>query len=141
MLSELHTLTDPPAVTPIWTLTWGNFDSAVEELTYKLSQTKADGIYGEPRGGLILAIALSHSLNLPLISTPRAGLIWVDDIVDSGKTLKSAVKGMTYATWICRGEHDVISASKFNGDEWIVFPWEKTSYAKQDKEQYELSRQ
>ena len=45
------------------------------------------GIYGIPRGGLCLAVALSHKLNIELLKEPRNNILIVDDIYDSGETL------------------------------------------------------
>ena len=47
---------------------WENFGIMMDELyeIIKISNIKFDGIYGIPRGGLPIAVALSHKLNLPL---------------------------------------------------------------------------
>lgn len=54
------------------------------------SNTKYENIYGIPRGGLIVAVCMSHRLKLPLI-TSRSLItdktIIMDDICDTGITL------------------------------------------------------
>jgi len=43
------------------------------------------GIYGVPRGGIPLAVALSEKLGLPLVSSPDSNTLIVDDVVATGK--------------------------------------------------------
>ena len=50
--------------------TWSEFDKSVEEIADKCRFKKFSGIYGVPRGGLCLAVALSHKLKIELISQP-----------------------------------------------------------------------
>ena len=50
--------------------TWREFDKSVELIANKCKFLEFSGIYGVPRGGLCLAVALSHKLELNLISKP-----------------------------------------------------------------------
>ncbi|MEY2749954.1 MAG: hypothetical protein RLZZ168_1970 [Cyanobacteriota bacterium] len=53
-------------------LSWQEFDRAVEQLAAHARQLPEPcGIHGVPRGGLVLAVALSHRLELPLLEQPR----------------------------------------------------------------------
>ena len=47
--------------------TWQEFDKSVEYIANQCECLKLSGIYGVPRGGLCLAVALSHRLNVQLI--------------------------------------------------------------------------
>ena len=47
--------------------TWSEFDKSVEYITNNCKNLKLSGIYGVPRGGLCLAVALSHKLKIKLI--------------------------------------------------------------------------
>ena len=47
------------------------------------------GIYGVPRGGLCLAVALSHKLKIKLISEPIKNSLIVDDVYETGITLST----------------------------------------------------
>ena len=70
--------------------TWQEFDKDClkivewiksENLTFK-------NVYGPPRGGLPLAVKLSHLLNIPLsLDTIKQNTLVVDDISDTGNTL------------------------------------------------------
>ena len=44
--------------------TWSEFDKSVEEIADKYRFREFSGIYGVPRGGLCLAVALSHKLKI-----------------------------------------------------------------------------
>ena len=67
--------------------TWSEFDKSVEEIADKCSFKHFSGIYGVPRGGLCLAVALSHKLKIELISKPVKNSLIVDDVYETGITL------------------------------------------------------
>ena len=46
--------------------TWQEFDKSVEYIANKCKNLEFTGIYGIPRGGLCLAVALSHKLKVKL---------------------------------------------------------------------------
>ena len=78
--------------------TWNEFDNAVEVIASKCMFLEFSGIYGVPRGGLCLAVALSHKLEINLISEPRKNALIVDDIYETGITLNSFkdIEGATF---------------------------------------------
>ena len=67
--------------------TWGEFDKSVEQIANKCRFKEFSGIYGVPRGGLCLAVALSHKLKIELISEPLKNSLIVDDVYETGLTL------------------------------------------------------
>ena len=69
--------------------TWREFDKSVEHIANKCCFKKFSGIYGVPRGGLCLAVALSHKLKIELISEPLKNSLIVDDVYETGLTLTS----------------------------------------------------
>ena len=69
--------------------TWSEFDQSVEEIADKCRFKQFSGIYGVPRGGLCLAVALSHKLKIELISEPLKNSLIVDDVYETGLTLTS----------------------------------------------------
>lgn len=86
-------------------------------------------IYGIYRGGLPIAVHLSHHLNLPLIKTfehitkPSEVLI-VDDICDTGKTLEE-FKGHDTATLYYKDRSTVKPTYYVNTtNKWVIYPWE-----------------
>ena len=55
--------------------TWSEFDKSVEYIANECKFLEFSGIYGVPRGGLCLAVALSHKLEINLISEPKKKFI------------------------------------------------------------------
>lgn len=109
---------------------WSDFDAAVETITARVRPWVEEGIvrsiWGIPRGGLVLAVTLSHRLNLPFLRS-KAALLLVDDIADTGKTLQRYTPpGTRTVTWFYHHQSvftpDVWVSTKT--DKWIVFPWE-----------------
>ncbi len=117
-------------------------DKMVEDL--KKREIIYDAVHGLPRGGLPIAVHLSHFLNLPLINnitqftsefTPDKKLLIVDDIVDSGSTFDrlieiANIKNINYTTAVLYYKnHSTYEPDYFVEEtlDWIVFPWEEFS--------------
>ena len=126
-------------------ITWGDIDDAVERLAINItnSNTEIMAIGGLPRGGLIPAVILSHKMNIPFVSQAYlaqvpGNILIVDDICDTGKTLKrfkfeSNIYTATlhYKTSAEYEPHFWWRLAPEN--EWVVYPWEnKDSEAIQD---------
>jgi hypothetical protein len=141
--------------------TWSDFDVAVKIIKDTasidfLTWSKFKTILGVGKGGLILAIKLSNIFDLPLkiVMTnsykdkkkeslviqdfnpwnTKDPVLLVDDIVDSGETLKS-IKDIL-EVWnkkvitlvLCAKPHSIIkpdySYLNIDNDFWVNFPWE-----------------
>jgi len=120
-------------------LTWAEFGKLVEFLIVRIKKENIiyDGIYGVPRGGLPLAVILSHHLDLPLLVHPTSKSLVVDDISDTGITL-STIKHKSIATifstpWTS-SVPDFCMEMKMDKDCWIVFPWENIEIESQEEE-------
>ena len=119
--------------------TWSDFDNSVEHIANKCKFLEFSGIYGVPRGGLCLAVALSHKLKIKLISEPTKHSLIVDDVYETGITLntfKDIEGAMIFVlfskikpTW-----WNTVFISKKS--QWIVFPWENNLNSKSDHEEY-----
>jgi len=111
------------------TLSWSDFGNLVEKLADKIkkSKEKFDGVYGIPRGGLPLAVILSHKLNIPLVLEPTENSLIADDTSDTGKTLKKTrhkkIATLFSTAWTSMKPDFFISMKK-SKDDWIIFPWE-----------------
>ena len=124
-------------------LSWKEFDECVISISKQSKNKYFEGVYGFPRGGLCLAVALSHSLGLPLLSEPKNNSLIVDDIYDSGYTLEKIkhLKGSETHVWISKKQPTWWNTYKYIKDkEWIVFPWENINSADIDREIYYKSR-
>ena len=113
-------------------VTWNVIDEAVTDIAFNIKNTNKDfkGVYGIPRGGLILAVMLSHKLDIPLIMSVDEldkNSIIIDDIADTGKTLLDFVEYESYVVTIHEHEQSLIKPDYSvidKGDKWIVYPWE-----------------
>ena len=88
---------------------WNDFDNSVEHIAKKCRFSEFSGIYGIPRGGLCLAVALSY------------------------KDIEGAMFFVLFSkinpTW-----WNTVNLSK--KDEWIVFPWENYLNIHGDRNEY-----
>ena len=119
------------------------FNVDIQNLTNQIKQSKIIyiALYGVPRGGAIVAAALSQSLNLPLITlfeedrkrNPDKQILIVDDLVDSGTTR------MKWTGWDFACLHKKKKASipityyaKEIANEWIEYFWESNEMPAED---------
>ena len=119
--------------------TWSEFDKSVEQIANKCMFLNFSGIYGVPRGGLCLAVALSHKLKLNLISKPTKNSLIVDDVYETGITLNSFkdIEGATYFVLFSKIKPTWWNTVHTSGkSEWIVFPWENTLNIENDRNDY-----
>ena len=118
---------------------WSEFDKSVEHIANKCKLLEFSGIYGVPRGGLCLAVALSHKLKINLISEPIKNSLIVDDIYETGITLNTFkdIEGAMFFVLFSKIKPtwwNTVNISKKR--EWIVFPWENTINFQYDRNEY-----
>jgi len=119
--------------------TWSDFDRSVVHIANKCKFLEFSGIYGVPRGGLCLAVALSHKLKIDLISKPKNNSLIVDDVYETGITLNTFkdIEGAMFFVLFSKSKpkwwNSVFIAEK---SEWIVFPWENNLDSKNDRNEY-----
>ena len=98
----------------------------VFDLTLSMSHSIPDDahVWGIPRGGgyvaaLIYGNGMGSHRGIRVVSTPEEATVAVDDIIDSGRTLRKVSEryGLTVRALIDR--------RKAKSAEWIVFPWEE----------------
>ena len=90
------------------------------------------GVYGVPRGGLILATLLSYKLDIPLLLNASKGCLIVDDIADSGRTLLHYTENDTqfnkyFIATMFYHKRSIVTPNYYKfekTDKWIIFPWE-----------------
>lgn len=110
-------------------ITWEKVDEMMESLSNQIKESGLtfDGIYGIPRGGLPIAVAMSHKLNLPVLLYPTKDSLVVDDISDKGFTLeriKNKKIATLYSTDWTKTNPDWFIEKKQGQEDWIIFPWE-----------------
>jgi len=114
---------------------WEDIEGRVLDLCQRLKHESFEAVYGVPRGGLIVAVLVSHKLGIPLITDLRdmygKKFLIVDDIADTGVTLERYKKlevcnSATFATLDYHKQSIVIPDYWISekGNKWIVYPWE-----------------
>ncbi len=110
-------------------LTWEQVDTLVTILKHKVLDKlpEIDSVTGIARGGLIPAVMLSHKLGVPYTQAVGPNTLVVDDICDSGVTLKDA-PGVYTATLHYKSsaisKPNVYASLLLNESQWISYPWE-----------------
>jgi hypoxanthine phosphoribosyltransferase len=127
--------------------TWEQFDDAVNfianSLDHKGITSELGCVYGMPRGGLVVAVKISHLLNIPLVPSIEVGALYgkkiliVDDISDTGKTFNRISEWskldvnlydricsacIHYTDWSIFEPTIWYQKKKLNS--WITYPWE-----------------
>ena len=109
-------------------ISWDDINILVDELCSTISKSGAEikSITGIERGGLIPAVMISHKLNIPYVTKINKYTLVVDDICDTGETLKKTVAGFTATLHYKKTAIFTPDFySKEVGTEWIVYPWER----------------
>tara|TARA_Y100000034_G_C6772961_1_gene344928 strand:+ start:405 stop:842 length:438 start_codon:yes stop_codon:yes gene_type:complete len=120
-------------------VTWNEYDKMIDKITYWVKYEQDDeigAIYGVPRGGLPIAVSLSHRLGLPLLMNyadkklvaKGKKVLVVDDIADTGHTLIDFDNPSNVVVTLHYHEDSVVLPNYYvelKGDEWIVYPWEE----------------
>lgn len=110
---------------------WKLFDLDCKKIADWAKPKKFKSIYGIPRGGIIVAVKLSHILNIPIILNYKdiaSKTLIVDDISDSGKTISKLItlinaKPKVATLFWCNKstQPDFWCRKKLT---WVIFPWE-----------------
>ena len=110
--------------------TWNEFLSDMYERIIPELKPRAKefaGVWGPPRGGLIMAVIISHNLELPYFTEPQGPrTLIVDDIADTGETLWPFRKHPIVTCFF--HQHSKVTPMFWlheKKDRWIVFPWER----------------
>lgn len=137
-------------------LTWSDFDESVKYLATQIERDgKPEMIVGVPRGGLPLAVTLSHYLNVPFHVASSGSsyaliadkdIVIVDDISDTGQEMRQQLK---YAdqfkchqvrTLVLIEREGTIQPTTYKwkhitkDEGWIIFPWERKDEVGEQKE-------
>jgi len=127
-------------------ITYKEYGNDIDKLCKKILDSKfeVDFIYGFPRGGLPIAVHLSHFFNCKILYSlqecyqqtinNKKNILFVDDIIDTGETYINVMPYLLYSTYTKTSTlyfkprasfRPNIFIRDFNNDDWIVMPWEK----------------
>jgi len=107
-------------------LTWKDANDAVEALREVWTALGRPPVYGIPSGGSIVAAMLCFPEGYAPLDEPVEDCFVVDDIIDSGRTIKRFVDAGNRCVALFarnRGDVEVGLALKVLPD-WVRFPWE-----------------
>ena len=110
-------------------LTWEEVDDLVNILKQKVLDELPEigSVMGIARGGLIPVVMLSHKLGVPYTNLIDPNTLVVDDICDSGVTIKEA-PGLYTATLHYKEsaivKPTIYASLLLNESQWIQYPWE-----------------
>jgi len=110
-------------------LDYEDFEIGMNELVelIRRDKQKFDGVFGVLRGGLPIAVHLSHHLDLPLLNNPTKETLVVDDISDTGMTLRNIKHkkiACFYSTPWTVTKPDYSIDVKLDRSSLVIFPWE-----------------
>ena len=115
-------------------VSWQQYDDDVHLLAERIKKSTVElhCIHAIPRGGMVVAVHLSHLLKLPLTENPYGTFLVVDDVSDTGSTLQEFTgkrfgRKCVLATLYIKEGTTVVPTfftRSFKKDEWIEYPWE-----------------
>ena len=105
------------------------FDELTKDLSYQIINSEQySGIYGIPRGGIYVAIALRQELHLPIVEKKDIvnSTLVVDDLIDSGAT-RSKFPNNNFACLYDKNHSTTFKNTYVEKtiDDWVEFFWEK----------------
>lgn len=109
-------------------VTWNDVEEYISCLKDFIESHNFNGVYGPARGGLVLAVMVSHRYDLPFLGAPQKGCLVIDDIVDTGDTAMAwRAKGYTITSMYFNPNSKVPVDYYLRNkeDQWIIFPFEK----------------
>lgn len=108
-------------------LSYKDIESAVDQLAFKIAETKYKNFYGVPRGGVPIALMLGSKLNVPITDKITKDTLIVDDLSDSGMTLRQYKDNDTAVAYVkAHAPEPTYWGVQTPSDEWLTFPYEET---------------
>ncbi len=110
------------------TLSWSEIRYAARQLAGRWrTHHELSSVFGIPTGGVPVAVLVADLLHLPLVAEPDGYSLVVDDLVDTGHTLRPYVdRGLRVDALFRKpwSPADIAPDAELR-DTWLRFPWEK----------------
>lgn len=106
-------------------ITFGQLDKLAQDCANRIRSNDESLLklpikaYAVPRGGIPAALAIGKFTRLELVNTPDEAEIIIDDLIDTGSTMKRFPGKPFFAL--------IDKRSWAHGNEWVVWPWENTA--------------
>lgn len=115
---------------PLMFLTWAGFDAAIDLIAAQCVRRDRSGVYGASSSGVVMAVALSDRLSLPLLQYPTPGMLLVDAVAtDQSKFAQLADNEDEVEAWAwvdASPSHRWPSVLKLDGAcAMVVMPWQE----------------
>lgn len=103
---------------------WVGFEAEADTLAARWRDTPLDGVWGIPTGGCCVALHVAKQLGLPIVDAPVGNILVVDDLIDSGRTMRDYIDGPHDALFRKPHSPADIAPNALELDGWVQFPWE-----------------
>lgn len=107
-------------------VTWEDVRVEAERIAARWMGAGLVGVHGIPQGGAVPAVMVAQLLHVPIVDAPAPGVLVVDDLVDSGRTLTLTAPGHFHDALYRKPwspPHLAPEAREVTG--WVAFPWER----------------
>lgn len=121
---------------PITKISWAEIEDAAVRLAVRHKNLGHRGVWGIPTGGSVVAPFVGKALGIPVLPSPEGATLIVDDMVDSGRTMKETydrnadvIEGfgppMVDALFRKPNSPKHLASRAVIVAGWLHFPWEK----------------
>jgi len=111
-------------------------DKLYPDLKKRIRSMQITSVYGIPRSGIPLAVALAYKLNIPLVQKPDEKSLVADDYIDTSKTIMNYYDNLkvviAMSDYTKEGGYDHYLLNKPIVDNDITFPWTDKIEKKKD---------
>lgn len=109
-------------------LTWNQIEEAVDKLAFRMPRS-VESVFGVPTGGSVVALLLCKKTGCRLldqVAVAKDSVLVVDDLVDSGATLRCYHGAQFQVDALYRKPHSPndLAPSAIPMVGWLHFPWE-----------------
>ena len=108
-------------------ISWEEIEEWIIQLADRIKDKNYCGLYGVPRGGIIIATLLSYKTKLPLLFAPTKNCLIIDDNMATGITILNYLNRYDIAVMYKNPKCKIQPTYLFKeyGETFKVFAWNK----------------